>query len=92
VDCNTSQSTQVWVNNPLDPDEEESKKILLSVFEQLKKSGYNPTAQIAGYLITEDPTYITAKGGARVKIAEIDRDQMLTWIVEHYLKSLGDPV
>ena len=77
---------------PLVLDEEEAKKILMSVFEQLKKSGYNPITQIMWYLITEDPTYISAKGGARTKIAKLDRDQMLIWMVKHYLESLEDPV
>ena len=55
------------------PDEKENmRQILRSVFDALNEKGYNPINQIVGYLLTEDPTYITNYGSARSMISKID--------------------
>ena len=59
--------------------------ILISVYDSLKQKGYDPINQIVGYLLTEDPTYITNYNGARSKICKLDRDELLQELVRCYL-------
>ena len=66
-------------------DKENMRRILRSVFDSLNEKGYNPINQIVGYLLTEDPTYITNYNNARVLIGKIDRDELLKALVQNYL-------
>ena len=66
-------------------DKENMRRILRSVFDSLDEKGYNPINQIVGYLLTEDPTYITNYNGARSLICKIDRDELLQELVKNYL-------
>ena len=66
-------------------DKENMRRILRSVFDALTEKGYNPINQIVGYLLTEDPTYITNYNNARSMICKIDRDELLQELVKHYL-------
>ena len=60
------------------PEEKDNmRQILRSVFHALNEKGYNPINQIVGYLLTEDPTYITNYGSARSMICKIDRDELM---------------
>ena len=59
--------------------------ILTSVYEALKEKGYDPINQIVGYILSEDPTYITTYGGARSKIRKIDRDDLLAALLKNFL-------
>ena len=61
------------------------KKVLTAVYNALQKKGYNPVDQIVGYLLSEDPTYITNYNNARSEIRKIDRDDLLKFMVQHYL-------
>lgn len=63
----------------------EMKKILTEVYHSLSEKGYNPINQIVGYLLSEDPTYITNHRGARSLICKIDRDELLQELVKNYL-------
>ncbi len=63
----------------------EMKNILTMVYDALKEKGYNPINQIVGYLLSEDPTYITNYKNARTLIRRIDRDELLQELVRHYL-------
>ena len=65
--------------------EEEMHKILRSVYDSMSEKGYNPINQIVGYLLSEDPTYITNHNGARSLISKIDRDELLNALVRSYL-------
>ena len=67
-------------------DQENMRQILRSVYNSLTEKGYNPINQIVGYLLTEDPTYITNYNGARSKICKLDRDELLQELVLCYLK------
>ena len=69
------------------PDESaaEMKQILTSVYRSLSEKGYNPINQIVGYLLSEDPTYITNFNNARSLICKLDRDDLLQELVRHYL-------
>ena len=66
-------------------DQENMRRILRSVYDALSEKGYNPINQIVGYLLTEDPTYITNYNGARSMICKLDRDELLQELVQRYL-------
>lgn len=68
-------------------DKETMRRILRNVYEALTEKGYNPVNQIVGYLLTEDPTYITNYNGARSMICKIDRDELMQVLVQEYLFS-----
>lgn len=89
----TKEVTQT-MNNTIDstikftvPDDGKSnmRLILRSVFDSLNEKGYNPINQIVGYLLSEDPTYITNYNNARALICKIDRDELLQELVRCYL-------
>ena len=65
--------------------DEEIKAILTSVYNALQEKGYNPINQIVGYILSEDPTYITTYQNARSKIRKVDRDDLLQTLVKSYL-------
>ena len=67
--------------------EKEMKRILVEVYDALKEKGYNPINQIVGYILSEDPTYITNYNNARSLIRKIDRDELLQTLVKAYLDS-----
>ena len=66
-------------------EKEDMHTILRGVFDALNEKGYNPINQIVGYLLTEDPTYITNYNNARSNICKIDRDELLQELVRCYL-------
>lgn len=68
-----------------DDQDSEIRQILTEVYAALKQKGYNPINQIVGYILSEDPTYITTFGGARTKICKVDRDDILQVLVKSYL-------
>ncbi|MBO5913073.1 MAG: IreB family regulatory phosphoprotein [Clostridia bacterium] len=65
--------------------EQEVRRIMLVVYNALKEKGYNPVNQIVGYILSEDPTYITTHNNARNLIRKIDRDTLLQYLVKYYL-------
>ena len=77
------QSTQKFT--VANEDKESMRRILRTVYEALTEKGYNPINQIVGYLLTEDPTYITNYNGARSMICKIDRDEQLQVLIRDYL-------
>jgi uncharacterized protein (UPF0297 family) len=68
-----------------DDRESEMKEILATVYEALREKGYNPINQLVGYILSEDPTYITTHNNARSLIRHIDRDELLQMLVKSYL-------
>lgn len=65
--------------------EQEMKQVLTTVYDALREKGYNPINQIVGYLLSEDPTYITTHNNARSLIRKLDRDELLRALVRSYL-------
>ena len=65
--------------------DEEIKAILTAVYNALQEKGYNPINQIVGYILSEDPTYITNYNNARSLIRKLDRDELLQELVKNYL-------
>ena len=73
--------------NPLTQEETvNTREILREVYEALTEKGYNPIGQIVGYLLSEDPTYITNCNNARALIRKIDRDELMGELVKRYLE------
>jgi len=66
---------------------EQIREILTEVHAALEEQGYNPINQVIGYLLSEDPTYITSHRNARGLICRIDRDELLAEIIRGYLKN-----
>lgn len=71
----------------VDESDKEMKRTLIAVYDALKEKGYNPINQIVGYLLSEDPTYITNHNNARSLIRKIDRDELMQELVQRYLES-----
>ena len=65
--------------------EREIREIMLTVYTALKDKGYNPINQIVGYILSEDPTYITTHNNERNLIRRIDRDTLLQTLVKYYM-------
>ena len=65
--------------------EGELEKTLSVIYDALREKGYNPINQIVGYILSEDPTYITTYNNARSLIRHIDRDELLQELVKSYL-------
>ena len=68
-----------------DDSSQEMKAVLSAVYHSLSEKGYNPINQIVGYLLSEDPTYITNYNNARSLICKLDRDELLQELVRRYL-------
>ena len=79
-----AESSTIKFTVPSD-DKENMRTILRNVFDALNEKGYNPINQIVGYLLTEDPTYITNYNNARSMICKLDRDELLQDLVNCYL-------
>ena len=63
----------------------DTKSVLLTVYAALSEKGYDPINQIVGYILSEDPTYITNHKNARSLIRKVDRDELLNMLVKEYL-------
>jgi uncharacterized protein (UPF0297 family) len=77
--------SETTVFSMYDEKDEEIHQILKEVYDALREKGYNPINQIVGYILSEDPTYITTYGGARNKIRKLDRDDILQSLLKSYL-------
>ena len=63
----------------------EPRQVILSVFDALKDKGYNPVNQFVGYILSGDPSYITAHNNARSLILKLERDEILGELVKFYV-------
>lgn len=68
-----------------DDRDQEMRQILGAVYQALREKGYDPINQLVGYIISEDPTYITNHKSARSLICRIDRDELMGALVKTYL-------
>ena len=68
--------------------EEKINNLMKEVYAALKEKGYNPISQLTGYLLSDDPTYITAHNGARFLITKVERDEIIEVMLEKYLNDL----
>ena len=65
--------------------DEELRSVMKTVYEAISEKGYNPINQLVGYILSEDPTYITSHKGARKLIRRVDRDALLANLLRNYL-------
>ena len=79
-DMMNTMKFDVKTERPMEP-----REILLKVHDALVEKGYNPINQIVGYILSEDPTYITNHNNARTLIRKLDRDELLQTLVRSYL-------
>ena len=70
--------------------ENEMRLILRQVYQALDEKGYNPISQMVGYILSEDPTYITTHNNARSLVRRIDRDELLQELVREYLATANE--
>ncbi len=81
-----TESTKNTIKFTVPSDDKDNMRLVLrGVFDALNEKGYNPINQIVGYLLTEDPTYITNYNNARSMICKLDRDELLQELVRFYL-------
>ena len=78
-------SDQTMMFSVVDDKESNIRKNLTIVYDALREKGYNPINQIVGYILSEDPTYITTYNNARSLIRHSDRDELLQVLVKSYL-------
>ena len=79
----TDKTIQFQLQNSKD---EQIRGMLASVYDALEEKGYNPISQIVGYILSEDPAYITTHNKARNTILKIDRYELLQALIKDYLK------
>ncbi|MBQ5995356.1 MAG: IreB family regulatory phosphoprotein [Clostridia bacterium] len=77
-----NKTIQFSIKNEYD---EQMRQTLIEVYNALQEKGYNPISQIVGYILSEDPTYITTHNNARSLIRRLDRDELLQTLVKEYL-------
>ena len=82
---NFSKNEMTRTFNSVSDKNVEMREILRTIYDALSEKGYNPINQIVGYLLSEDPTYITNYKNARALIRHIDRDELLNTLVKNYL-------
>lgn len=83
TDNNNFNETMLF--KPEKDDEKNIREILTTVYDALEEKGYKPSGQIVGYLLSGDPTYITAHNGARKLIRAIDRDEIIEELLNSYI-------
>lgn len=81
-----SQETMMFKRQP---DKQEVAETIKEVFDALAEKGYNPVDQLAGYLLSGDPTYITSHKNARTNLRRHERYELIEELVKSYLKTLG---
>ena len=69
----------------LSAQDKSQRELFRMVYDELRENGYNPISQLVGYLISEDPTYITDCNNARALIQHVDREVIMAEMVEEYL-------
>ena len=72
---------------PMSENTRNAELILDTVYEAIQTKGYDPVRQIAGYIMTEDPTYIPDYKGARGMIRHLSRDELLKILIEYYFEN-----
>ena len=69
-------------------DEGDIRNTLTVIYDALSEKGYDPISQIVGYILSDDPTYITSYNGARSMIVKVERDELLEELVKSYIKKM----
>ena len=83
---NFSKTVKFCVEKEIPP---EPRELILTVYNALVEKGYNPISQIVGYIMSGDPSYITAHNGARTLIQKLETDEILEELVAFYVNNAG---
>lgn len=70
------------------PPEVDVRGVLAEVYDAMVEKGYNPVNQIAGYIMSGDPTYITSHNSARSKVMKVERDEIVEELLENYIATV----
>ncbi len=81
-----NKATKTRMFSIKEQEEIQMRQTLQCVYDSLMEKGYNPIVQIVGYILSEDPTYITNHNNARALIRKIDRNELMRSLVQNYLK------
>lgn len=71
------------------PKELSVEEVLEAVYKANKEKGYDAINQITGYLVSDDPTYITSYNGARKLVGRLERDEIIEELISSYVKNKG---
>lgn len=82
----TDKTKQIEIGSQ---NEAEVRRIIQAIYDALEEKGYNPVSQIVGYILSEDPTYITTHNNARSLIRRIDRFELLQIMLRDFIKGGG---
>ena len=73
--------------NVVSDDSNPVRSALTDVYRALQEKGYNPVNQIVGYIMSDDPTYITSYQNARSRNARLTRDEILEELVKTFIEA-----
>jgi uncharacterized protein (UPF0297 family) len=65
----------------------ELEALIEKIYSALCEKGYDPSNQIAGFILSEDPVYIPDWNNARGMVRHIDRDELLKLIIDYYIEN-----
>lgn len=83
---NTKFTDKTMIFSVSEAKEDYIRSVITTVYDALEAKGYNPINQLVGYIVSEDPTYITTHLNARSLIRKIDRDDLLEVLLKNYIK------
>ena len=83
-DIMSSEQTSLFDIEKLDA--EVVRETISSVYKSLEERGYNAVNQISGYLISNDPAYISSHKNARNDIQHVERYEIIEELVRYYLE------
>ncbi len=83
-DVSNTQFFKVEQERPMSADQ-----ILKIVYDANKEKGYDPINQITGYLVSDDPTFITSHNDARKLVRRVERDEIIEELLKTYVSTNG---
>lgn len=55
-------------------------------YNALNEKGYNAIGQLAGFIFSDDPSYLTTYNNARSMLAAVDRDELMEHLLRYYFE------
>jgi uncharacterized protein (UPF0297 family) len=65
---------------------EQLEDVVEKVYVAMLEKNYDPSIQLAGYILSEDPLYMPDHNNARGLIRQVDRDELLQLVIDYYLQ------
>ena len=66
---------------------EELEDTVEKVYVAMLEKNYDPSIQLAGYILSEDPLFMPDHNNARGLIRQVDRDELLQLVIDYYLQN-----